>query len=105
MMRILALSVGSLSLASGVSAQSAPSQPPPSQVMESPPPRLAPPLRVPPAPQAETEKPAQIVPQQCICTMEYAPVCARTRDGTEATYSNACRARCVGATVIRQGAC
>ena len=49
--------------------------------------------------------PAVTLPRQCICTMEYDPVCGRAPDGSEATFSNACRARCAGATVIRRGPC
>jgi hypothetical protein len=49
--------------------------------------------------------PALTLPRQCICTMEYDPVCGRTVDGVEITFSNPCRARCAGATVIRRGAC
>jgi hypothetical protein len=49
--------------------------------------------------------PALTLPRQCICTMEYDPVCGRTAEGVEVTFSNPCRARCAGATVIRRGGC
>jgi hypothetical protein len=49
--------------------------------------------------------PAVEVPRQCICTMEYNPVCGRTPNGAEITFSNPCRARCAGATAIRPGPC
>lgn len=49
--------------------------------------------------------PAVTPPRHCICTTEYNPVCGRTPGGVEFTFSNPCRARCVGATVIRRGPC
>jgi hypothetical protein len=55
--------------------------------------------------QDKSTKPAVTVPQQCVCTMEYDPVCGRTRGGNEASYSNPCQARCAGATVIKRGRC
>lgn len=39
-----------------------------------------------------------------ICTMEYAPVCAR-KDGRNRTYANACHARGEDARIVRRGAC
>jgi hypothetical protein len=56
-------------------------------------------------PRLDSMTPAVTVPKQCICTMEYDPVCGRTRDGNAATYSNPCQARCAGATVITRGRC
>ncbi len=41
----------------------------------------------------------------CICTADYVPVCARKPDGRLETYSNACRAGCEGAKVVRKGKC
>lgn len=49
--------------------------------------------------------PAVTPPRHCICTTEYNPVCGRTPGGGEFTFSNPCRARCAGATVIRRGPC
>ena len=49
--------------------------------------------------------PAVTPPRHCICTTEYNPVCGRTPGGAKFTFSNPCRARCVGATVIRRGPC
>lgn len=53
----------------------------------------------------EKRVPAVTPPRHCICTTEYNPVCGRTPGGVEFTFSNPCRARCVGATVIRRGPC
>jgi hypothetical protein len=58
-----------------------------------------------PAGPRTTQQPSPMPPRQCICTMEYNPVCGRTADGTEMTFSNPCRARCAGATIIRRGPC
>ena len=56
-------------------------------------------------PSAPRVEPALTLPRQCVCTMEYDPVCGRTGQGVDTTFSNPCRARCAGATVIRRGAC
>jgi hypothetical protein len=42
-----------------------------------------------------------IVNQDCICTMEYNPVCGCD----DVTYSNQCLAVCSGVEVISQGEC
>lgn len=57
------------------------------------------------SPAADTVTHPLMPPRQCICTMEYNPVCGRTADGAILTFSNPCRARCAGATVIRPGLC
>ena len=44
-------------------------------------------------------------PRQCICTMEYDPVCGRTTDGNLSNFGNPCRARCARATVLARGRC
>src|SRR5262245_59870369 len=60
---------------------------------------LEPSIKVHPSPEPRIQTPA------CVCTMQHDPVCARTRQGRNATYSNACRAACDGATVVSKGAC
>lgn len=56
-------------------------------------------------PSTSLTTPAVTLPRQCICTMEFDPVCGRTPEGAELTFSNPCRAHCVSATVIRRGPC
>ncbi len=41
----------------------------------------------------------------CICTAQYDPVCGRAANGRMTTYSNACRAGCDNARIVRKGAC
>jgi hypothetical protein len=45
------------------------------------------------------------VKNNCICTMEYAPVCGKNKKGEEETYSNNCSAKCAGVTVVYKGKC
>jgi hypothetical protein len=62
-------------------------------------------IKVHPTPEVKIGTPAVIVPSKCICTAQYDPVCARTRSGNTAVFSNACRARCADATVVARGKC
>jgi hypothetical protein len=94
--RILLLVAFGLFAATGVSAQVAPPALNPT---------LEPTIKVHPTPEVKTGTPAGIVPGTCICTAQYDPVCARTRNGTTAVFSNACRARCADATVVARGKC
>uniref|UniRef100_A0A7S1KRV5 Kazal-like domain-containing protein n=1 Tax=Percolomonas cosmopolitus TaxID=63605 RepID=A0A7S1KRV5_9EUKA len=41
----------------------------------------------------------------CVCTKEYAPVCALAKDGEKKTFGNACMAGCDNARVLYQGEC
>jgi hypothetical protein len=68
-------------------------------------PTLEPTIKVHPTPEVKTQTPAVIVPSTCVCTTQYDPVCARTRNGHTAVFSNACRARCADATVVARGQC
>jgi hypothetical protein len=99
-LKSLALIGFTLSIVASASAQGMQS-PPPLVLTQS----LEPTIKVHPSPELKIEKPAVTVQEQCVCTTQYDPVCARTREGTNATYSNTCRARCAGANVIAQGAC
>ena len=93
----LALIGFTLSVVAGASSQG---MPPPVLT-----PSLEPAIKVHPSPNVKTAPPVAGVPNQCICTEQYDPVCARTREGTNTTYPNPCRARCAGANVIARGAC
>ena len=99
--KVLAMALLSTFGAAGASAQQ--SLPPPR--FELKPPSLEPTLKVYPTPKVETQNPAPAAPAVCICTEQYDPVCARTRDGTRRTYSNACRARCENAALVGRGPC
>ena len=96
---LLVLALVGTFLAAGATAQQSPPR------LELKPPSLEPTLKVYPAPKVEPQSPAPAAPAACICTQEYVPVCARARDGTPRTYSNACRARCDQATLIGPGPC
>jgi hypothetical protein len=57
---------------------------------------------------ADTCATATCVEQDCVCTREFKPVCAMTKDKkTYKTYSNECVAKCDGATLdeISEGEC
>lgn len=43
-------------------------------------------------------------PGSCICTLEYAPVCCRTKSGVVQTSGNSCSCECIG-TVLFRGTC
>ena len=66
---------------------------------------LEPTIKVIPSPEIKEQKPAAVVPTQCVCTLQYDPVCGRVRGANEVTFSNACQARCVDAVIVRRGAC
>lgn len=104
-LKVLVLATFSLIVAASASAQLAPPHFMPSPTLLMPAQSLEPTIKVHPTPEVKPGKPAVIVREQCVCTMQYDPVCGRTRDGYAATYSNACKARCAGATVIVRGAC
>ena len=44
-------------------------------------------------------------PNQCICTMEYMPVCGVTKEGEFKTFSNKCQLKCAGAKFAGEGEC
>jgi hypothetical protein len=69
-------------------------------------PTLEPTLKVFPAPKIEPQ-PQPVAPgmAECICTMQYDPVCALGSDGLWRTYSNPCQADCAGATQFTRGPC
>ncbi len=68
-------------------------------------PTLEPTIKVYPSPEVVTPDPGGAVARQCVCTMQYEPVCARNPDGTQTTYSNSCQAACANATPIWLGPC
>jgi len=43
--------------------------------------------------------------RSCICTANYQPVCGTSLNGLLRFYSNACVARCAGATIVSSSAC
>ena len=85
--KALAIAACGLAAIAGASAQSTP-------------PTLEGTIKVHPSPQVQNQTQ---VPATCVCTAQYDPVCARIGSGIEMTYSNACVARCAGATEIRPG--
>lgn len=101
--KVLAMVLLSTFGAAGAFAQQ--NSPPPR--LELKPPSLEPTLKVYPTPKLETQKPAPAPAPSatCICTAQYDPVCARTRDGTRRTFSNACRAQCENAALVGRGPC
>lgn len=56
------------------------------------------------APAAAAPAP-EVSGRSAICTMEYRPVCARTRFGRLLTFPNACVARRERARVLHRGVC
>jgi hypothetical protein len=50
-----------------------------------------------------TRKAASVVPT--VCTMEFAPVCARRPGGPRSTYPNPCMARRDSARILHSSAC
>jgi hypothetical protein len=91
--KVLVIAACGLAVIAGASAQSTP-------------PTLEGTIKVHPSPQVQDQAQSQTqVPADCVCTMQYDPVCARIGSGIETTYSNACVARCTGATEIRPGPC
>jgi hypothetical protein len=88
-MKALVIAASGLAAIAGASAQSTP-------------PTLEGTIKVHPSPQVQNQTQ---VPATCVCTAQYDPVCARIGSGIEMTYSNACVARCAGATEIRPGPC
>jgi hypothetical protein len=87
--KVLVIAACGLAVIAGASAQSTP-------------PTLEGTIKVHPSPEVKAQTQ---VPATCVCTMQYDPVCARVGSGIETTYSNACVARCAGATEIRPGPC
>jgi hypothetical protein len=101
--RTMALAVALLSTLGLAEASAQQSLSPPRLELKAP--RLEPTLKVYPTPKVETQNPVPAPPAACICTEQYDPVCARTRDGTIRTYSNSCRAQCDNAALDRRGPC
>ena len=49
--------------------------------------------------------PSISIPESCICTMEFAPVCGELRNGQKRTFSNTCVAKCSSAKILYNGKC
>ena len=93
--------IAALAIAASVAAASA-------QSTTLTPPSLEGTIKVYPAPKVQPQTrqaPAAAASASCICTTQYDPVCARVGQSAWTTYSNACVARCAGATEVQPGPC